>query len=60
MCSVELAYHMDEGLKAALKKSAATSVVHTVGQQVFLHNFDCKGTFPLVILHFPNTPKLAP
>ncbi|KAL3138559.1 hypothetical protein ABBQ32_006333 [Trebouxia sp. C0010 RCD-2024] len=42
-CRVELAYNMDEGLQAALKSSAATSVVHTVGQQVFLHNFDCKG-----------------
>ena len=42
-CNVELAYHMDEGLKSALKESAATSVVHTVGQRVFLHNFDCKG-----------------
>lgn len=34
---------MDEALRSALKESAATSVVHTVGQRVFLHNLDCKG-----------------
>lgn len=52
---------MDEGLKRALKESAATSVVHTIGQRVFLHNFDCKGTALLFYTHptVPLTPPLG-
>ena len=50
---------MDEGLKSALKQSAATSVVHTVGQRVFLHNFDCKGA-TLLHLTYSTVPLTLP
>lgn len=50
---------MDEGLKRALKESAATSVVHTIGQRVFLHNFDCKGA-PLLPYAHPTEPFPPP
>ncbi len=57
-CSVELTYNMDEGLKTALKESAATSVVHSVGQRVFLHNLHCTGIFLPCRLALPHTSPL--
>ena len=42
-CVIEVAYQMTEGLASRMKESVATSLVHSVGQRVFLHNSDCKG-----------------
>lgn len=39
MYGVQVTYEMNENLKHHLKESAATSLVQTVGQHVFLHNF---------------------
>lgn len=40
---VEVAYEMTAELKMCLKDYAATSHVFTMGQRVFLHNYDCQG-----------------
>ena len=53
ICNVELAYEMSDNLKSAMKEAAATSVVLTLGQRVFLHSFDCKGTDHCPTLHQP-------
>ncbi|KAL0030855.1 hypothetical protein WJX77_009908 [Trebouxia sp. C0004] len=39
---VEIGYKMTAELKLCLKDYAATSLVITVGQRVFLHNYDCQ------------------
>ena len=55
-CVVEINYEMTEDLKWQMNESAATSLVHTVGQRVFLHNFDSKGRslmyMSLLVRHF--------
>ena len=48
---VEIIYKMMEDLKSAMNESAATSLVHTVGQRVFLHNFDTKGKSLILTSH---------
>lgn len=40
---VEVDYEMTSELKSCLKDYAATSLVFTMGQRVFLHNYDCQG-----------------
>ena len=42
-CVIEVAYQMTEDLALRMQESVATSLVHTIGQRVFLHNFDCQG-----------------
>ncbi len=41
--SIEVAYKMTAELESCLKDYAATSHVFTMGQRVFLHNYDCQG-----------------
>lgn len=40
---IEIVYDMAADLQSSLKESAATSLIHTLGQRVFLHNFNCHG-----------------